>query len=51
MMKTSESPRQLGSDDVTEVSLPGIGQRYDLRTVDGGRVSVVIHRTVDEISI
>jgi TrkA domain protein len=31
--------------DIEEVPLPGIGQRYDLHTVDGRTVTVVIHHS------
>jgi TrkA domain protein len=31
--------------DINEVALPGIGQRYDLRAVDGRTVTVVIHHS------
>ena len=37
-------PRLLGAD-VTELTLPGIGQRYDLRAEEGGSVTVVIHHS------
>lgn len=30
---------------VVEQSLPGIGHRYELRSVDGGRVVVVVHHS------
>lgn len=33
------------SSEVTEVPLPGIGQRYDIRAVEGGTVVVVIHHS------
>lgn len=39
-----DSPRFIGSD-VTEVPLPGIGQRYDQRAAEGGPVTVVIHHS------
>jgi TrkA domain protein len=31
--------------DVSEVALPGIGQRYDVHAVEGGSVTVVIHHS------
>jgi TrkA domain protein len=45
-MSTPESrrPRLLGAD-VTELTLPGIGQRYDVRSAEGGSVTVVIHHS------
>jgi TrkA domain protein len=45
-MSTPESrpPRVVGAD-VTEVTLPGIGRRYDLRASEGGSVTVVIHHS------
>lgn len=43
---TTPSPRpQLVSSDVTEVALPGIGQRYDLRSAEDGPVTVIIHHS------
>ena len=36
---------RLISSDIDEVPLPGIGQRYDLRAVDGRTVTVVIHHS------
>lgn len=44
-MTPSGPERRLVSGDVTEVALPGIGQRYDLRAVEGGTVTVVIHHS------
>ncbi|MGQ0744573.1 MAG: cation:proton antiporter regulatory subunit [Acidimicrobiales bacterium] len=44
-MSTSDSRHRPVGGDVTEVPLPGIGQRYDLRAVEGGSVTVVIHHT------
>jgi TrkA domain protein len=38
-------PNQRGRPDVAEYELPGIGRRYDLGDVDGGRLSVVIHHS------
>lgn len=38
------TPRLLGAD-VTEVALPGIGQRYDVRIAEGGPLTVVIHHS------
>jgi TrkA domain protein len=45
-MSTSESrrPRFVGAE-VMELTLPGIGRRYDLRAAEGGSVSVVIHHS------
>jgi TrkA domain protein len=45
-MSTPESrrPGVLGAA-VTELTLPGIGQRYDLRAAEGGSVTVVIHHS------
>lgn len=37
-------PRAAGGD-VTEVTLPGIGHRYDLRADEGGDVAVIIHHS------
>lgn len=31
--------------DVTEVALPGIGHRFDLRADEGGDVAVIIHHS------
>jgi len=36
---------RLVSGEVTEVALPGIGQRYDVRAADNGSVVVVIHHS------
>ncbi len=36
---------QLFGADVTEVALPGIGQRYDVRVAEGGPLAVVIHHS------
>ena len=44
-MNPSEPRRRLVTGDVTEVALPGIGQRYDVPTVEGGTVTVVIHHS------
>lgn len=44
-MSTADPRRRLVSGDVTEVALPGIGQRYDLAAVEGGSVTVVIHHS------
>ena len=38
-------PRPQIGHDVTEVDLPGIGQRYDLALVEGGSVTTVIHHS------
>lgn len=45
-MSTPEprKPRLLGAD-VTELTLPGIGRRYDLDAAEGGSVTVVIHHS------
>jgi TrkA domain protein len=45
-MSTPESrrPRLVGAD-VTELALPGIGQRYDVHAAEGGSVTVVIHHS------
>jgi TrkA domain protein len=37
--------RSRPNGEIDETVLPGIGQRYDLRTVDGSRVTVVIHHS------
>lgn len=44
-MSTPDPRRRLVSGDVSEVALPGIGQRYDVRGVEGGSVTVVIHHS------
>jgi len=45
-MSTPESPHpRLVGADVTELVLPGIGQRYELRAAEGGSVTVVIHHS------
>jgi TrkA domain protein len=44
-MSTFDPRRPLFPGDVTEVVLPGIGQRYDLRAVEGGSLTVVIHHS------
>ncbi|HUF84771.1 MAG TPA: TrkA C-terminal domain-containing protein [Acidimicrobiia bacterium] len=45
-MSTPESRRpHLVGADVTELALPGIGQRYDLHGAEGGSVTVVIHHS------
>lgn len=44
-MNPSDPRRRIVSGDVTEVALPGIGQRYDVPTVEGGTVTVVIHHS------
>ena len=44
-MSTPGPRRRIVSGDITEVALPGIGQRYDLRAVEGGSVTVVIHHS------
>ena len=45
-----EDPRRTPTDrlrrgEVGEQELPGIGRRYDLGDVEGGRLAVVIHHT------
>ncbi len=42
---SNEPRRRRIVGDVSEVALPGIGQRYDLRAVEGGSVTVVIHHS------
>ncbi|MGH3369257.1 MAG: hypothetical protein ACRDPR_04590, partial [Nocardioidaceae bacterium] len=44
-MTTPHSRRPVVSGDVVEIPLPGIGQRYDVRAVEGGTVTVVIHHS------
>lgn len=44
-MATSEPRRPLVGGDVTEIALPGIGQRYDVRAAEGGSVTIVIHHS------
>lgn len=44
-MNPSDRRRRIVPGDVTEVALPGIGQRYDVPTVEGGTVTVVIHHS------
>ena len=45
-MTTSPDPHaRLVGGDVSEVALPGIGQRYDLRGIDGGPITIVIHHS------
>ena len=38
------TPRLIGAD-VTEVTLPSIGQRYDVSVAEGGALIVVIHHS------
>jgi TrkA domain protein len=42
---TNERPGPVNTGEVTECSLPGIGQRYDVRAADGASVTVVIHHS------
>lgn len=44
-MNPSDPRRRLVTGDVTEVALPGIGHRYDVPSVEGGTVTVVIHHS------
>ena len=44
-MNTSEPRRRNGNNDISEVVLPGIGQRYELRAVEGGSVIVIAHHS------
>lgn len=45
-MSTPEFRRpHLVGADITELNLPGIGRRYDLRAADGASVTVVIHHS------
>ena len=44
-MNTPEPRRHLVSGDITEVALPGIGQRYELRAAEGDSVVVIIHHS------
>lgn len=37
--------RPVVAADITEVTLPGIGQRYDMVASEGGEVTVVIHHS------
>jgi TrkA domain protein len=37
--------RRLLNTDVVEQSLPGIGQRYEVRAIEGGDIVVVIHHS------
>lgn len=41
----ARDPHPTVAADITEVTLPGIGQRYDLTASEGGDVSVVIHHS------
>lgn len=43
--RDAEVPRRIVSPDVGEVTLPGIGMRYDLHADEGGSLSVVIHHS------
>lgn len=45
MTTPSDPQRRLIGGDVTEVALPGIGQRYELRGLDGGPITIVIHHS------
>ncbi len=44
-MTNPESRRRLVGGDLTESTLPGIGQRYDLRASKNTTVAVVIHHS------
>ena len=44
-MTNPESRRRLVGGDLTESTLPGIGQRYDLRASRNTTVAVVIHHS------
>ena len=44
-MPVNPSGGRLGGGDIAEVALPGIGHRFDLRDVEGGPVTVVIHHS------
>jgi TrkA domain protein len=45
-MPLTPPPRpRLGGGDISEVDLPGIGHRFDLRDVDGGPITVIIHHS------
>jgi TrkA domain protein len=45
-MALTPPPRpRIGGGDISEVALPGIGQRFDLRDVDGGPITVIIHHS------
>lgn len=45
-MSLTPPPRpRLGGGDISETPLPGIGQRFDLRDVDGGPLTVIIHHS------
>lgn len=37
--------RPVVGGDVTEIDLPGIGRRYDVRAAEGGSVTIVIHHS------
>lgn len=41
----ARGPHPVVAADITEVTLPGIGQRYDLAASEGGDVTVVIHHS------
>lgn len=45
MSDPSHRKRRLTSLDVEDQTLPGIGHRYELPGVAGGRVVVVIHHS------
>jgi TrkA domain protein len=44
-MTDGRSERRLLRPDVVEQSLPGIGQRYELDAVEGGKLVVVLHHS------
>ena len=44
-MSPSEPHPGVARGDVTEIALPGIGQRYDVRALEGGKVTVVLHHS------
>lgn len=45
MTPPDPKPKVVVTGEVTEVPLPGIGQRYDVLAVEGGPVVVVIHHS------
>ena len=44
-MNPPEPRRRSGSNDISEVALPGIGQRYELRSAEGDSVIVIVHHS------
>ena len=45
-MALTPPPRpRIGAGDIAEIELPGIGHRFDLRDVDGGPITVIIHHS------